>query len=94
MGMKNTLFLMGLMSISVYASEHKFQALMEIAKQRDLYFMLIAGGVGFHKLFTETNEYCKANAPFCWKVAAPLVPAAFLTGSYLYKKMKSKQRAA
>lgn len=90
--MKSTIILMGLMSISMHASEHRFQSLMHFAKQRDLYFILIAGGVGVHKLLTEANEYCQANAPFCWKMAIPLVPAALLAGGLLCKKLNSRGR--
>lgn len=92
MGMKNTIILVGLMSISVHAFEQDFKALIQRNNHKNLAFMMIVASVGIHKLITEANEYCQANAPFCWKVAAPLLPAALLTGSLLYKKMKSTKR--
>lgn len=89
--MKNTLILMGLMSLSVRASEKDFKELIQGKNFQTLTVVMVMVGVGTHKLFIEANEYCQVNAPFCWKIAAPLIPAAVFTGGLVYRKLTSRK---
>lgn len=89
--MKNNILLLGLLSLSIKASEREFKVLIDRKNQRDLAFMLIAASVAAHKLFAEANEYCQANAPFCWQMAVPFASAAVLTGGILIRRLQARK---
>lgn len=87
--MKNKIVLLGLLSLSVKASEHEFKALIDRNNQQSLAFLLIAASIGANELFKNANEFCQVNAPFCWKLAVPVASAAVLTGGILYRKLRT-----